>query len=275
MSATLTDDELKELGASVTAIGTPDFPRLISRFCASLCRADTVFLSAFFDNQKPVELYGNHTDESQKESLRLYLNVAYVLDPFYLLFRQKKGDQVLSLDEVAPDDFKQSEYYAKFFRDMALTDECGLMLHIEDDAALFFSMGTQAKGARADPTRLSSAKPLISALVRRHWTTLTPSNTDGSGRLSAQIHAAFEAFGASVLSPREGDVLRMILQGHSSKSIAAHFNNSPETIKVHRKRIYTKLSVTSQGELLSMFLTALAKMPPAAEGDPLQFLDVG
>ncbi|MXW85346.1 MAG: helix-turn-helix transcriptional regulator [Boseongicola sp. SB0673_bin_14] len=275
MSATLTDNELEELGACVTAIGTPDFPRLISRFCASLCSADTVFLSAFFDDQKPVGLYGNHTDESQKESLKLYLDVAYVLDPFYLLFRQRRGDQVLSLDEVAPDDFKQSEYYAKFFRDMALTDECGLMLHIEDDAALFFSMGTQAKGARADPTRLNSARPLISALARRHWTRLTPANTDGSGRLSAQIHAAFEAFGSSVLSPREGDVLRMILQGHSSKSIAARFNNSPETIKVHRKRIYAKLSVTSQGELLSMFLSALSKMPPTADGDPLQFLHVG
>ncbi len=53
MSATLTDNELQELGACVTSIGTPDFPRLISRFCASLCDADTVFLSAFFDNQNP------------------------------------------------------------------------------------------------------------------------------------------------------------------------------------------------------------------------------
>ena len=273
MPATLTDNELIEFGACVTSIGTPEFPCLISRLCASLCDADTVFLSAFFDDQKPVELYGNHTDDGQKASLKLYLDVAYVLDPFYHLFRQKRGDQVLSLDEVAPDDFKRSEYYANFFRKMALTDECGLMLHIEDDAALFFSMGTQTKGARADPARLNSAKPLISALVRRHWTRLTPANTDGSGRLSAQIHKAFEAFGTSVLSPREGEILRMILQGHSSKSIAMHFNNSPETIKVHRKRIYTKLSVASQGELLSMFLAALTKMPPAAEGDPMQFLD--
>ena len=64
----------------------------------------------------------------------------------------------------------------------------------------------------------------------------------------------------------------MILQGHSSKAIAIAFDNSPETIKVHRKRIYAKIGVASQGELLSVFLSALSKMPAASQGDPLQFL---
>ena len=66
---------------------------------------------------------------------------------------------------------------------------------------------------------------------------------------------------------------QLILKGHSSKSIARTLNNSPETIKVHRRRIYAKLGVTSQGELLSLFLAAMSKAPPTAIGDPLGYLE--
>ena len=83
---------------------------------------------------------------------------------------------------------------------------------------------------------------------------------------------AFDAFGSSVLSPREGEIARMILKGHSSKAIARVFDNSPETIKVHRKRIYSKIGVASQGELLSVFLGSLSRMPATASGDPLSYL---
>lgn len=266
--------DFMRLAQCVDAIGSPEFPKVISHYCMGICRADLVFLSAFFEDHKPVALYANHVDETQKAALELYLDVAYLLDPFFVLFRQSRGDQIAALADIAPDDFKRSEYYQKFYRVMQLSDECGLMLHLAQDAALFFSFGFENKGDRAEPARLRAAIPLIAALVRRHWTILTPQRPDGAGRLAAHLETAFEAFGTSTLSPREGEIVRMILRGHSSKAIAREFDNSPETIKVHRKRIYTKLNVTSQGELLSVFLDALSKMPATASGDPLQYLPV-
>lgn len=271
MDLILTDDETELVAACVNAIGTPDFPRFIGQLCASLCSSDNVYLTVLFDSLAPVALYSNHGKASQHELLKLYLEAAYLLDPFVLQFRRKLGDQVLSLDEVAPDDFKQSEYFAKFFRDMGLRDECGMILHFDARTALFFSMGNELSGASAKPERLKKAYPIVSSLARRHWTNLSPDNTDGAGRLGAHLQAAFDAFGTSVLSPREGEIVRMILKGHSSKSIARAFDNSPETIKVHRKRIYTKLGVASQGELLSIFLEALSNMPATATCDPLEF----
>lgn len=99
-----------------------------------------------------------------------------------------------------------------------------------------------------------------------------PERIEGRGRLAAQLEAAFVSFGNSRLSPKEGKIARMILQGHSSKSIAIALDNSPETIKVHRKRIYAKLEVSSQGELLSLFLNALLRMPVGAKKDPLSYM---
>lgn len=266
--------ETKLIADCVDAIGTPEFPQTIGQFCAFLCDSDNVYLTVLFDNNAPVALYGNHSKASQRVLLNAYLKAAYLLDPFVLQFRKKLGNQVLSLDEIAPDNFRQSDYFAKFWSDMGLTDECGMILHFDEATALFFSMGIEKAGVSANPYRLKKAFPIVASLSRRHWTNLSLGNTDGSGRLGAHLQAAFEAFGTSVLSPREGEIVRMILKGHSSKAIAWEFNNSPETIKVHRKRIYTKLNVASQGELLSIFLEALSKMPASADGDPLQYLKV-
>ncbi len=274
ISMTLDTDEIEHVAHCVEAIGDPAFPGAICDFALRVSRAETVLLTAFFSGQKPAALHSNHTDESDKSALRLYLDVAYLLDPFYRLFRDAGEDGVVRLKDVAPDDFARSEYNRQFYKAIRLQDECGLMLHISDDAALFFSLGVRTARRRIDAARLNAALPIIAALSRRHWTGLSAQRPDGSGRLAAHLEAAFDAFGSSVLSPREAEIVRMILKGHSSKSIARALDNSPETIKVHRKRVYAKLGVVSQGELLSLFLSALAQMPAHAAGDPLAFVDV-
>ncbi len=90
--------------------------------------------------------------------------------------------------------------------------------------------------------------------------------------MAAHLERAFGWFVCDTLSPREGEITRMILQSHSSKAIANAFDNSPETIKVHCKRFYAKLGVASQGDLLSLFLSALRQMPATGQGDLLSYL---
>ena len=46
------------------------------------------------------------------------------------------------------------------------------------------------------------------------------------------------------------------LRGHSSESIGFNLGISLGTVKTHRKNAYAKLGVTSQSELLSVFLEA-------------------
>ena len=231
--------------------------------------AESVLLCAFFDDEKPIILYTNHHNQAANKVLDLYTDIAYILDPFYLVFKEKMGDQIIHLRDIAPDNFKRSEYYKKFYEAIQLKDECGLLVHMSEKSALFFSFGTQEKGKRINPARLNVAFDLLISMAKRHWTTLSPDRTSGSGRLPAHLKSAFEKFGTSILSPREGEIARLILQGHSSKSIARLLGNSPETIKVHRRRVYVKLRVTSQGELLSLFLAALESTPATSNNDPL------
>jgi DNA-binding CsgD family transcriptional regulator len=270
-ATSLNQTQITAMAHALSCLGQPSFPQAFCRLGAAHSGAQAAHLSAFFQEARPVEIFSTRQEPAAIAALRTYFDLAYLLDPFHQLFRRSPGDRVDGLREIAPDDFKRSDYYKMFFRDMNLVDECGLMLVIQPDAALFLSMGVHdARRLRLAPLR--AMLPVLGALARRHWTVLTPQRLEGTGRLAAQLDAAFAAFGDSVLSPREAEITRMILQGHSTKAIALIFDNSPETIKVHRKRIYTKLGLATQGALLPLFLDALRSMPPGAKGDPLQYL---
>ncbi|MGH8464381.1 MAG: response regulator transcription factor, partial [Pseudomonas sp.] len=68
---------------------------------------------------------------------------------------------------------------------------------------------------------------------------------------------AFANFGRGLLTERECEVVRLLLQGHSSQSIAQKLRISPATVKVHRKNLYEKLEIGSQSELLALFIQAI------------------
>ena len=94
----------------------------------------------------------------------------------------------------------------------------------------------------------------------------------GQGAMGQHVAATLSRFGASRLSDREAEVARLILCGYSSKVIARMLGNSPETVKVFRKRIHTKLGLASSAELFSLFLAALCVDPQDAADDPLNSL---
>lgn len=51
------------------------------------------------------------------------------------------------------------------------------------------------------------------------------------------------------LSPREGEVLRLLAQGHSYRAAAEQLGVSVKTIETHRKRLADKLGLRSRAEL--------------------------
>ncbi|HYC89499.1 MAG TPA: LuxR C-terminal-related transcriptional regulator [Thermoanaerobaculia bacterium] len=64
--------------------------------------------------------------------------------------------------------------------------------------------------------------------------------------------AEFSLPGLQRLSPRELDVLRLLLQGKRSKEIAAMWNVSEKTIGTHRSRAFQKLALRSDLDLFRL-----------------------
>lgn len=260
----------------IDAVGLPGFAPAIARLCETASGYTSTLLGAFFEGHPPVILFDNLGDQHCDTTIEPYVAFAYLLDPLYDVFRSGIGDRVVPLADCVPDDFKTSEYYRAFYLETGLSDETSIFIRFNKNACLVLSLGSRDEGfalSNDGYAALQRLLPVVGALCRRHWPTLEPSSIKTKSRLGHHLEKSFDRFGTSVLSDRESEIVRLVLKGHSSKSVARVLGNSPETVKVHRKRIYAKLNIASQGELFSMFIDALSQTPPNATGDPLAYLD--
>ena len=60
----------------------------------------------------------------------------------------------------------------------------------------------------------------------------------------------------ALLTPREQEVLELMVTGKSNKEIAKLLGNSPRTIDVHRARVFEKLQASSLPDLVHLVLAA-------------------
>ncbi|WP_161952450.1 MULTISPECIES: helix-turn-helix transcriptional regulator [unclassified Ensifer] len=242
-------EHVQPLSQAVAALGGPDFPDALRQLCLGACGFDSLFISVFSTDRPPVQLHSDLDPDATRRTVAPYLGFAYLLDPFYGLFASEPRDRVVSLDECAPDDFRESEYYRIFYAETGLRDEIAILVGAGANTSIALSLGLRREDHHADPSgkaSLDALLPVISALCRKHWPEVCQV---GPPDIQEPV---FDRLASMPVSNREAEVIRLMLKGHSTKSIARHLGNSPETVKVHRKRIYSKLKISSQGELFSL-----------------------
>jgi FixJ family two-component response regulator len=66
----------------------------------------------------------------------------------------------------------------------------------------------------------------------------------------------------AALTPREREVLELVVTGLANKQIAARLGTGEQTIKLHRGRVMTKMRVDSVAELVLLAQLAGAMKPP-------------
>lgn len=80
---------------------------------------------------------------------------------------------------------------------------------------------------------------------------------------AAAANAAMAAQRIAELTPREHEVLDLLVLGKSTKEIAAALGASPRTIDVHRGRVFHKLEAETLPDLVLLVLAARSSEPPA------------
>jgi DNA-binding NarL/FixJ family response regulator len=68
----------------------------------------------------------------------------------------------------------------------------------------------------------------------------------GKRYVHARAVPALRAAPAVILSPREGDVVRLLAHGFAQKEIASQMGVSVKTVDTHKRRVMQKLGVTSR-----------------------------
>ncbi len=62
-----------------------------------------------------------------------------------------------------------------------------------------------------------------------------------------------------MLTPRERDVVALVLEGHPTATIAGRLALSRGTVKNLRRRIYRKLDITTERELFPLYIEAFSR----------------
>lgn len=237
-----------------------------ARTCEMVSGYQSALIVWLSTDHRPINLYDDLPEELAQESTKPWFEGAYLFDPFYTLFKNNSPDGIYPLKDLAPDSFYESEYYHSYYTQTGLTDECALLINLNDDHAILVSLGNRG-GPAAKSNQLSNLQlvlPILSAVCRKQQ-----SAGEGEITFSAPLDKAFRNFGKDHLSARECEVIQLILKGHSNKSIAQLLDISVDTVKVYNKRFHTKLDISSQAELFSLFLEAISLVPFDANIDPL------
>lgn len=263
----------REIADIVDAPVGEDLPGRLVDALRHLVPFELAAIFVYRGRSRPLAVYDNFDSVGASKGITAYIENTYVLNPFYQACLKGLQPGVYQMRYLAPDAFFKSEYFKAYRVLPSRGEEIGYLTEDwpQGMQELMFALSLGG-GALAEITlsrphddpgfsdgetvQLSAVVPLVGALFRRYWAEF---GTTGSRTPppDSRVDDAFADFGKSVLTDREREVAQLILRGHSSESIGFNLGISLGTVKTHRKNVYAKLGISSQSELLSLFLNSL------------------
>ncbi|WP_152227711.1 helix-turn-helix transcriptional regulator [Pseudomonas sp. SCB32] len=256
------------LARAMGSVGDVVFVERLAEALDCLVPVESVMLGLEQRGQPPQPLYQRGIVPEHHEGLidRYYAR-GYLLDPFCLAMEDGLTEGFYPLADIAPDDFFASEYYKTYYLKFGCTEDCHFIIDLGAQRKVSLCLYQGRSGARFSETQLdllAGALPLVRELILQFERNggldlLLAGRGEGNAQaaqapLNRHIRAAFMNFGADLLTEREREIAHLLLRGHSVKSSARVLDISPETVRMHRKHLYTKLEINSQAELFSLFI---------------------
>jgi DNA-binding CsgD family transcriptional regulator len=244
----------RTVGRLIDQLDKPVFWPALLGVLADYVAFDSWVVLLFFPEQSPLVLAEQTMADGGVDTLfQDYLQGLYRLDPFYVASLEHRHAGLLRLDEVAPDRFPFTDYYQRYFSLNIVEDEVQFNLPREDGSTLCLSLGAGQRFSPQQMATLSLLQTWVIALMRQRLHFEQASTAKPVAIAHAAVYGGLEGQG---LTLRENEVAQLMLSGHSSKAIAHRLQISVETVRVHKKHLYSKLGINSQSELFSVFLRA-------------------
>jgi len=251
----------------IDVLHTDDFYSVLVAKINRLAATDSSVVLLFAPNEPPAVLYAALHPSEVISFQNIYMAGAYMLSPLYQNWSELKTGFYRTKD-LCDAGLSNSEFSKYFFVESGLSDEGNFLVRLQDDRAIALCFGRQKIPSVFNASELyylHIAEPIISSAIAKQQE--YSSKLANSSMLQVdpqQVHArtqtALDNFGRDVLTEREHEVMQQMLKGRSSKMAARVLDISPDTIRSHRKRIYTKMGVGSQSELMSKLLDSLVNL---------------
>lgn len=256
--------ELKSWTAGITHLmSQPDGHGRLSalgHWLQSVCPVDHFVLFVYEGNHRPLALFDTFPADKRAIYVDDYQCGPYLLDPFYLACTRQQAPGLWRLRQFAPDHFYLGEYYLTYYQQTGLAEEVAYFVHLGDGAMAVLSLmraSSHCAFSREELQWLECAQAVVEQVVGQAWQLRQAQAPRPEQDLDFKVRAAFEQFGARLLTSREQEIVQLLLRGHSSASVAEQLAISPGTVKIHRKNLYAKLGIGSQAELLGLFIREL------------------
>ncbi|PSH62415.1 helix-turn-helix transcriptional regulator [Phyllobacterium sophorae] len=241
-----------------------EFGHLFGQTMHALVKFDYIVVFAYRGNERPIDLYSTFDPAEHVIFVSLYQAGPYLLDPFYHTARAPRPG-VWRMRELAPDRFFSSEYYRTYYVQTGLAEEIGYFVPVGNDITIVLSLmrrGETGPFPAQEFSLLRKADPLVATLVRQYCSDIghlfdAAVAKQGRGRRKVKLNAADTVWRDLNLTDREAAIIELVLQGHSSESIGLRLSIATGTVKVHRRNVYRKLGISSQTQLLSIYLKQL------------------
>jgi DNA-binding CsgD family transcriptional regulator len=264
----------RDISKAIAALGTDKFfPALVAAVKGQVS-IDYPQIWLYHRDLPPKVLYHQIPKEALVSQVDEYLEGPYREDPFYLASISSPRSKIYRLSRVATGKLEESQYYNDYYADCGTVDEAVFLSKLRGDNVINLSMMRLPRHGPFTDEEYEAlyvlAEP-VSELLKSHSErddfAVTHLIQPG---INHQIDLAFRTFGSSMLSPREKDVLELMLRGYGTGISAERLNIAEETVRRHRKSIYRKLDVNSQTDLFSLFIKSMSCLGEAAGEDPLK-----
>lgn len=254
-------------------IGAADF---FEHVIASLCTIGNYDLGeaiVYRREGSPRSISSRLQMEGRKIAPEVYFQHYYREDPVYHAALSAEQPGCFKLVDLAPD-LADRPYFSDYYARTQISEEIDFLFPRFQDFAVVVWLGRHAQAAQSEPVNpgaVTAVEPLLRSAIERHVSLAGPDADATVERMSIErsITHAFDHFASTLVSEREREVLRHTLRGYSAALTGERLGISVGTVKNHRKKIHSKLEISSQAELLSLFLHALPFADRMTLDDPL------
>lgn len=264
----------RDLSRAISALGSDQFfPALIEAIRGQVpIEYPQIWL--YHRDLPPQVLYHEIPASAVSSQVDTYLDGPYREDPFYQTSMNQPRSKFYRLSRITAGKLRESQYYRDYYAETGTVDEAIYLSRLRAGNVINLCMmrlPQQGEFSEQEYETLYLLAEPVSELIKSHseHNDFAVTHLIQPG-INHQIDLAFRTFGSSLLSPREKDVLELMLRGYGTDISATRLGIALETVRRHRKSIYRKLDVSSQTDLFSLFINSLTCLGEAGGDDPLR-----
>ncbi len=262
-------NHISDIGNLIDSVDSHDFLKASATIICGLSNSTYSTVFVYAKDQAPLYVFDSFEGRKHKDAIRTFIDETYVINPFYR--KCKRGiraglylakdlykpndceveDMVRSM-ELAVEHSDQEELGYRTRNWPKLQSEISMAIPLDDGRIVEIAIYRDSRSVSFEenfPNELAELCPVLSACFRCFWS-----------RHESRFYDEYTPFCkefAPSLSKREHQVIDLILKGHSSEAIGLILRISITTVKSHRKMSYHKLKISTQAELMSLYLMSV------------------